>query len=107
MLNCFKLHRAGQRPRFWWQHRLALNDYTETLRALDDDNLLKVRLRSLLFLSNYPNTKYALRYLLYKDSRGDFTITEIRDRKQIYSKQELNTLFKYRLVRFPGIIIEV
>jgi hypothetical protein len=41
VLNCFKLHRAGQRPRFWWQHRLDLNDYTEALRVLDSDNPLK------------------------------------------------------------------
>lgn len=41
VLNSFKLHRAGQRPRFWWKHQLALDDYTEALRALDGDDLLR------------------------------------------------------------------
>lgn len=40
-LNCFKLHRAGYRPQYWWQHRLKLADYTETLRVLDSDKPLR------------------------------------------------------------------
>ncbi|KAJ5595528.1 uncharacterized protein N7459_001736 [Penicillium hispanicum] len=41
VLNNFKLHRAGQRPQFWWQCRLALNDYTEALRVLDSESSLR------------------------------------------------------------------
>ncbi|KAH8431861.1 uncharacterized protein LDX57_009512 [Aspergillus melleus] len=41
VLNHFKLHKAGHRPRFWWQHQLSLRQYAEALRALNSDNLLR------------------------------------------------------------------
>lgn len=41
VLNCFKLHRVGHRPQFWWQHRLAFNDYREALLVLDSDSSLR------------------------------------------------------------------
>lgn len=41
VLNYFKLHRVGHRPQFWWQHRLAFNDYREVLLVLDSDSSLR------------------------------------------------------------------
>lgn len=41
VLNYFKLHRAGHRPQLWWQHRLALDEYTEVLQVLDGDDSLR------------------------------------------------------------------
>ncbi|KAJ5551683.1 hypothetical protein N7535_000373 [Penicillium sp. DV-2018c] len=41
VLNCFKLHREGQRPESWWQHRLTPDQYTEVLRVLDGDEALR------------------------------------------------------------------
>ncbi|CAG7924591.1 unnamed protein product [Penicillium olsonii] len=41
VLNCFSLHRKGQRPRSWWQHQLTPDQYTEVLRVLDGDESLR------------------------------------------------------------------
>ncbi|KAJ5491961.1 hypothetical protein N7453_010058 [Penicillium expansum] len=41
VLNCFKLHRVGHRPQFWWQHLLALDDYRGALQMLNSDDSLR------------------------------------------------------------------
>ncbi|CAG7961370.1 unnamed protein product [Penicillium olsonii] len=41
VLNCLSLHRKGQRPRSWWQHRLTPDQYADVLRVLDGDESLR------------------------------------------------------------------
>ncbi|EKV12619.1 hypothetical protein PDIG_42200 [Penicillium digitatum PHI26] len=85
VLDCLELHRAGQRPaQPWWRHRLVQDDYTEVLRVLDGDEILR----------GYVEDKVRLDYDPF---RGE----------QTRSERNPDASFKHEKAKYPGVIIEV